>query len=243
MDKLSYYDFFAIFIPGTVSIMAFSFIQNDYTKESLNIFLNISLGSSILILILIYSLGEIVQSIGKIVEGVFWKAFGGKPTQWISIEKRNKFIHFIRTWKLNESQDILTGKELEIVRNWVKTHSGYNSLDENNFSICFSSIQNIAFQLDENKKWINIMLAKANMFRGFIVICLISLPFLFLNNTIENYKLNIWISIVFLILSCLRYRSFSKNYAKKLYASFLKNIEDQKNNSPSPRVAKGTFHA
>lgn len=248
MDKLDYYDFFAVFIPGGVLAMVFAFIQNDGSKNFLAVPLNISLGSSILILISIYVLGEAIQAIGKIIESIFWFFFRGKPTQWISDEplKWVRYVkwplYFIRTFSYKLKQDIVTAQEGKLICNWVKKLSSNGSSDAKSIAECFSRIQQIAFQSGENKKWLNIMLAKANMFRGFIVVSVVLLLVICFKSKTENDLVFLWCDIAFLVLSCIRYRSFSKNYAKKLYAIFLKSFNEQKCNPTTPRVATGVFN-
>lgn len=224
--EFGYYDIFAVFIPGAVTVIVFLLLQNDCKKEYFGEFLNISLGSSILIIISIYVLGEIIQAFGKLVECLFWIPFSGKPTTWISSEKRNKIICLIRTWNYKEQQDILPSSDLKLIRNWI----GSNSTDFSKKSVsrCFNSIQNISFQLEENKKWITIMIAKANMFRGFLVMALLFLSPLSQYCNLHYTKTVVINLLAVLIISCFRYRYYSKIYAKKLYSSFIKEIKSKK---------------
>lgn len=217
--KINYYDLFAVFIPGTVSILMFLLITNKLDKDSLDIILKISIGSAIFTLVAIYIFGEMVQSLGKIAQKLFWLPFGGMPTVWIAKRKTNKpwnkIVFFLRSGNSSLEHEVVSEHQRMQIQFWMNQCN----LEMNIFTLksAFSSMQTIAFRA--NKEWITIMLAKANMFRGFIVLALLGIISDLTYNQSWRWETQIPL-ITFWAISSWRYVTFSRNYAKKFYSSF-----------------------
>lgn len=217
--KIDYYDLFAVFIPGVIAMLMLLLIANKLDKDYIDLILKISIGSAVFVLVAIYVFGEIIQSFGKIVQKVFWFPFGGMPTVWIvqrEPNKRwNKSIFFLRSGNFSLEQKIISEHQRRQIQLWM--HQCKLEMNVFNLKAAFSSMQTIAFR--SNKEWITIMLAKANMFRGFVVVALLSI----ISDCTYNQSWRWYMQIpllVFFIISCCRYVTFSRNYAKKFYSSF-----------------------
>jgi hypothetical protein len=81
MKSFDFYEFAGVVTPGALILYTVSLIVPGsapflMAKE-------ISVGDLGLFVILAYVAGHIVQAIGNLIESVFWKPFGGMPTNWV----------------------------------------------------------------------------------------------------------------------------------------------------------------
>lgn len=93
MRKLNFYEFVGIFLPGAIVILSLSFYfpkLNSILLQNQNQFSTLSF-----FLIMSYAIGHLLQSIGNLIELVWWKIRGGWPTDWIS----KKDVFYPTAWK------------------------------------------------------------------------------------------------------------------------------------------------
>ena len=99
--------------PGAIIIFGFSFLYPDYFDLSKA--KDISFGGLGLFIILAYVIGQLTQAVGNIVEWIWWKLWGGMPTDWIrtkenmliSKEQRETLlINLSKKLKLNKPIDL-----------------------------------------------------------------------------------------------------------------------------------------
>lgn len=80
MKNLSFYEQCGIVIPGVVLLVVLVALKPDllpfFNKDGL------SVGGLGLFLILAYGVGHAVAALGNVIESVFWKPFGGMPSDW-----------------------------------------------------------------------------------------------------------------------------------------------------------------
>lgn len=81
MKQFDFYEFTGILVPGvailTGTLLLFPGVfRPDFIKD-------VSVGGLGLFVVLSYVLGHLVQAIGNIVEAVWWKLWGGMPTDWV----------------------------------------------------------------------------------------------------------------------------------------------------------------
>ena len=80
MKTLSFYEQCGILLPGAVLVFALVALQPDlrpfFSKEGM------SVGGLGLFLILSYAAGHAVAAVGNALEILFWKPFGGMPSDW-----------------------------------------------------------------------------------------------------------------------------------------------------------------
>jgi hypothetical protein len=80
MDKFSYYDIIGVLAPGIVLVTGFLLLLGDL--DSVTLLDGVSIGGLGLLAILGYAVGQIVQAAGNVLESVYWRLWGGKPTHW-----------------------------------------------------------------------------------------------------------------------------------------------------------------
>lgn len=81
MRQLEFYEFTGVLIPG--SLVLVSLLLCFPALASNQTLLQLSVGGFGVLLILAYALGHLVQSIGNAIESVWWKFWGGMPTDWL----------------------------------------------------------------------------------------------------------------------------------------------------------------
>lgn len=79
--EFTFYEFVGVISPGIVFLLIISYIFPDlYNTKS---FKELSIGGLGIVVILAYVLGHLIQSIGNLLEKIWWSFFGGMPTNWI----------------------------------------------------------------------------------------------------------------------------------------------------------------
>ena len=234
-DKFDYYDITAVCTPGMVAIMAGYYVVLGDITTLLNKLLQISLGSSVILCVSCYCVGEIIQTFGKFLEKFFWYAHGGLPTVWIAEDIKPKRLKFMRSeapiilpsYKENALAERLSkGKKLKA-----------SDIDSNFYSIKLKCYEN-----EIARKELTRILAKTNAMRGYFIIIL----GLLINNIIQDINLtenkNIlpYIAYIVLLIFCLyRYRYLSIKYAQTLYAGFCDQLAKEFIPTSTPRRARG----
>jgi hypothetical protein len=88
MKEFDFYGTAGVIAPGMVLVVGIvALFFPDRGKELLGI-ADVSLGSLGVGLILAYVAGQLLQAIGNGVEAVWWRLWGGMPTDWIRTGKR-----------------------------------------------------------------------------------------------------------------------------------------------------------
>jgi len=121
MKTFDFYEFTGVLTPGAVVLYFVSRICPE-TAPFIEA-TNLTLGDLGLFVILAYVAGHIVQALGNVVERLYWKPFGGVPTDWILKERQpllaQQQVEALPD-KLKEITGITLGKPLADVanKNW-----------------------------------------------------------------------------------------------------------------------------
>jgi hypothetical protein len=82
MNKMTFYEQVGIVVPGSVFVFGLLFffpvLQSVLTKDG------VSLGDLGIFVLLSYAAGHLVAAVGNVGESLFWRLFGGMPTDWIT---------------------------------------------------------------------------------------------------------------------------------------------------------------
>jgi len=81
MRNLDFYEFVGILLPGVVLLAIAGLVFPEAKDEAVG--QNISAGEFGLATLIAYVLGHLVQGIGNVIETVWWKGWGGMPTDWV----------------------------------------------------------------------------------------------------------------------------------------------------------------
>jgi len=81
MKQFDFYEFTGILLPGAIVLAALVLLFPGWGLPTL--IKDISVGGLGVFVVLAYAVGHIVQAVGNLVEAVWWKAWGGLPSDWL----------------------------------------------------------------------------------------------------------------------------------------------------------------
>jgi hypothetical protein len=85
MKEFNYYEFIGVLILGAILLYGISLI---FTNIGPVLFIpNLSIGGFGLFFVLSFAFGHLVHALGNGLEYIWWKIFGGMPTDWIRTGK------------------------------------------------------------------------------------------------------------------------------------------------------------
>lgn len=104
MKTFDFYEFVGILLPGTVAVVGILLLYpglQEYlpTRE-------LSIGGFGLLVILAYVAGHLFQAAGNLLERVWWRLWGGMPTDWVWRRKR----HLLTSAQMKSLEDQLEMK-------------------------------------------------------------------------------------------------------------------------------------
>jgi hypothetical protein len=82
MQKMSFYEQVGIVIPG--SVLVFGLVLHYPALQLLTTKDGFSVGELGLFVLIAYAAGHLIAAIANALEGLFWKVFGGMPSDWIT---------------------------------------------------------------------------------------------------------------------------------------------------------------
>lgn len=241
-DKFDYYDAFAVILPGLVAMLCVAFMLDavdDWDK-----YMKISLGSSLLVCVLAFLVGDVIQTVAKLLEACFWKIFyDGKPTVWIADEQP----HALARWIRSMTHPVLPNDDIQTVKLALKETK---ALTKGHISRNFNSMKLDAWLNPDTKNICSNHISKANMYRGFstiaFAVCIYALwhiiPAVF-NQTVGVDMRDITslaCGLAALLLFGYRFVYFSIKYSQTFLAGFVKAW--RKNNpdiTKASKLAKG----
>lgn len=81
MKQFDFYEFAGILLPGAIALVALVLLFPQWGTPTL--IKDLGLGGLGVFLVLAYALGHLVQAVGNFVEWVWWKCWGGMPSDWV----------------------------------------------------------------------------------------------------------------------------------------------------------------
>lgn len=237
-DKFDYYDALAIILPGLVAMLCVAFMLD--AVDNWDKYMKISLGSSLLVCVLAFLVGDVIQAVAKFLEMCFWKIiYDGKPTVWIANERPHALARLTRRL----SHPILPDAGLQTIRSAL-CETG--ELTKDQVGANFSSMKLDAWQSSDTKSICSNYISKANMYRGFSTIalgvCIYALwhiipAILDANVSVNISDITTLVSgVAAFLLFGYRFVYFSKKYSQTFLSGFVKTW--QKNNPDIPTESK-----
>jgi hypothetical protein len=89
MRQFDFYEVVAVIAPGMVLIIGVVFLFYPDQQQNCLSIANLSLGSLGVGLILAYVAGQLLQVVGNGIESIWWKLWGGMPTDWLRSGKHD----------------------------------------------------------------------------------------------------------------------------------------------------------
>lgn len=81
MKQFDFYEFTGILLPGAIVLTALVLLFPGWGLPTL--IKDISVGGLGVFVVLAYAVGHVVQAVGNLIEAVWWKAWGGLPSDWL----------------------------------------------------------------------------------------------------------------------------------------------------------------
>lgn len=81
MKQFDFYEFTGILLPGAIVMAAMVLLFPGWGLPTL--VKDVSVGGLGIFIVLAYAVGHLVQAVGNLIEAVWWKCWGGMPTNWL----------------------------------------------------------------------------------------------------------------------------------------------------------------
>lgn len=81
MKQFDFYEFTGLLLPGTLFLAGIVYLWPEASR--VDGFKDLSVGGLGLFVLLAYVVGHLLQAVGNMLEWLWWKLFGGMPTDWI----------------------------------------------------------------------------------------------------------------------------------------------------------------
>lgn len=218
MRKFDFYEFTSILVPGATLLIGVAFCSPSIKSAVLE--QDLTVGEAALSLIVAYGLGHLVQALGNLIEWVWWRAWGGMPSDWPRSGK-----HALLSEQQTISLDPALTDKLQF-----KTDGGFKSLTPHSW---YSVVRQVnAFVAGEGKaQRVEVFLGNYGLNRGLaaalIAVCIVVL-------VTQGWPL--WTVAVLLLvgagIAMYRMHRFGVHYARELFVQFLQLP------GPEPSAAK-----
>lgn len=192
--EFSFYEFVGIIVPSAIFLYSAQLIiEFAYQKQIVDFG---KIGETAIFIIVCYGVGQILQSLGNILESVVWFIYGGMPSKWLT--SKNRFGNNLFDNPLNDK-----------MRDKVKLQFGDGITDYGRLTY------NFVFLKDKTAR-IDIFNGNYSLFRG------LSVSFLLITimcGFYFNWQTTALATIPF-VLSILRMLRFAKYYATETFKTF-----------------------
>lgn len=203
MRNFDFYEFTGIVAPGVILIASSLLAIMDPVD-----LLEIKLGASFIFIVVAYVSGHILQSLGNWFEFVWWKVFGGMPTDWVQ-KKAEPILSNDQRQKLFSA----------IERNEGIENSRLSQMGHRDWFLLVRSLY-VVIQACGQVERIERFNGNYGMLRGVSVSCFISGLIIFMApDGKEIYGAAL---IIAGILSSIRMHRFAKYYARELFLQYIK---------------------
>ncbi len=206
--EFSFYEFVGVIAPGTILIIILTQVFPDVLKALY--IKGLSLGEFGVFVIIAYTVGHLLQSLGNVLEKTWWYFWGGMPTNWIIQYKK-------KTYLSDEQLKALPQKISTVLNLEAKT-----TLKEYNSDQWMAITRQIYAAVKQNDAAarVDIFTGNYGFFRGITSAVAVGLIMLLVKYGITQWELLVLIS-AFLIMAIARMHRFAKHYALELYVQFL----------------------
>lgn len=206
MKTLDQYEFTGILVPGVIALYGLARMFPE--KVGLVGEKDFSVGELGLFVVLAYAAGHLVQSIGNLVEVVFWRIRGGMPTDWV----RNKD----RTYLSTEQTPALEGRISILYPNMATKTIADRS--KNDWGGLTKQIYAIVEAAGRSRR-VDLFNGNYGMFRGIaaaLIVCMAGAAF-------SNYNSASCLILlgVLTVLALFRMNRFAVHYARELFIQFI----------------------
>jgi hypothetical protein len=206
--EFTFYEFVGIISPGIIFLLIVSKIFPE-VYDAINL-KELSLGGLGIVVIIAYVTGHLIQSIGNLLEKIWWWFFGGMPTNWII--KQDK-----QTYLSPEQISAFPDKISTILNIQPK-----NPINNYNPKEWFAVTRQIYAAVDQAKAADRVDTFNGNygFFRGIASSLRTGILILIIGKGCAQWQFIAIIGFLF-ILAIARMHRFGKHYARELFVQFL----------------------
>jgi len=205
--KLSFYDFAGILAPGAVALYGLGRIYPELgliVRDE-----KVGFGELGLLLILAYVAGHLLQSLGNLIEWVWWKPCGGMPTDWIRTRKRD--ILSEAQWK------VLPAKIRQLLK--IDCKDDLSTISSKDWFSIRKQVYSAVRRTGRAER-VDIFNGSYGMFRGVAASLLVILVAAFNDAEQDRWKLY-GVLLMLALLALIRMHRFGVHYARELFVEFL----------------------
>lgn len=213
MKKFDFYEFTGILSPGVLLLCGLAWIYSDVYGVISN--KDISVGDLGIIVVLAYVAGHLLQSLGNVLENVWWFCWRGMPSDWVRSQK-----HVI----ISEPQiKIIPAKVKKILK--IECPDNISTLNKKDWFFITRQMYAIVKNAGLTER-IDIFNGNYGMFRGIACSLIVLLCCVIIEVNFSNIKIIITL-IILLILSLIRMHRFGVHYVRELFIQFISIQSDK----------------
>ena len=206
MKQFDFYEFTGILAPGALFLAGLIYLWPDALR--FDSFKDVSVGTFGFFVLLAYATGHLVQAAGNIIEAIWWKAFGGMPSDWVRDSK----------------QSLLAPAQVDRLRLLLRTRLHLNvpdSLSDVTGAAWYAITRQVyaAVSAAGRAQRIDTFNGNYGLNRGLFAASFV-LAILVLTEEPVQVKLFLILSAV-AVIAGIRMHRFAKHYARELFVQFL----------------------
>jgi len=206
--EFSFYEFVGVIAPGSVFLIILVYLFPDSLK-ALEV-KQLSVGGLGVFIIIAYVFGHLIQTIGNLLEIVYWKLWGGIPSFWITKGDRCDYLSAEQIQSIPTK--IATSLKMEI----KMPLSNFN----NKQWIAINRQIYAAIKQADATERLDIFNGNYGLFRGVASSFVIGLIVMTIKSGFSHYEYQLLIAVCF-ILAIIRMHRFAIHYARELFVQFL----------------------
>lgn len=224
--NFDFHDTISVVIPGACAVILLLFFYSSSAAQFMQFISALSVGSSLVFLVLSYAIGELLQALGKAMvkdEGIFGyqEAAYTKVLQHENAQEKYK--------------NFLNREECQQVRDALSSHFGWDTISETQLHSCFYHIKVKVYSHDVYRAECIKMLTKLHFFSTVMALSVLS-PVMYVAITLmADSRFSLWKFLLIFLLSAIGgYGSskcredFDNNYNRCLFSSYLAIVESEK---------------
>jgi len=205
-EKFNAYEYIGVIAPGSVVVFAVTLVSPEVKQFLVDD--GTTLGGLGLFLILSFIAGHLLQGLGNWFENIFWKCFGGMPTNWVKQGDQNILA--------TEQRNLLAQKITEL----HPAIKDLESLDGKEWYSITREIYTIVNAADKAAR-VDAFNRNYGLLRGVAVSFLVTTAGAFLAISLSKWKIFAALAIC-TVLAIYRMYRFAVIYARELFVQFIR---------------------
>lgn len=166
------YDTHAVFIPGLITVLLGLYMHYGSLKAVAEALPADTFSSSLLIIIIGYFVGEVLQSFCRVIEWLIWTIHVCDPLGWVFI-KEDRYSWRVRFFRKTPERFISEARRVRLLGLLAKERNGdmmndMQAFTKNEMYACYDIIKKAAYENEICREGCSKMLAKSGMYASFL---------------------------------------------------------------------------